>query len=177
MSFISISDALLLMGRSATLTEWAHFVKTDRKANLSYWWIYCRHCVIAAILKMDPERRDANITNLECIRRYIETLPTPGTPAVPGSSTDVPVPLIGRRSVMRAHLAQCIHASPILPNPIMKPRAGRRGVHCSMAEWAHFDRLENQGYAYTVSLRLHLYAVYSRESHMLMYAASCVVDI
>ncbi|EQC42354.1 hypothetical protein SDRG_00092 [Saprolegnia diclina VS20] len=130
------------MGRACSLTEWAHFVKTSHKANLSYWWVYCRHCVIAAITSSSPPGRNiASINTPDALQAFIGTLPPPTA-----ASTTEPRPLVGRRSVMKAHLAQCLHASAIPPNPIIKRRAGKRGVHCAIAEWAHFDRLEQDGY-------------------------------
>ncbi|OQR84309.1 hypothetical protein ACHHYP_13572 [Achlya hypogyna] len=129
------------MGRACSLTEWAHFVKTAHKANLSYWWVYCRHCVIAAIAAAEPDRQIAAINTPEALHAFVGQLPPPDA-----ESTAGPRALVGRRSVMKAHLAQCVHASAIPPNPIVKRRAGKRGVHCAIAEWAHFDRLEKEGY-------------------------------
>ncbi|KDO29812.1 hypothetical protein SPRG_22139 [Saprolegnia parasitica CBS 223.65] len=131
------------MGRACSLTEWAHFVKASHKANLSYWWVYCRHCVIAAIAASSPGRDIASINTPDALQAFIATLPMPTAASTEATE---PRPLVGRRSVMKAHLAQCLHASAIPPNPIVKRRAGKRGVHCAIAEWAHFDRLEQNGY-------------------------------
>ncbi|KAG9413413.1 hypothetical protein AC1031_012630 [Aphanomyces cochlioides] len=142
------------MGRTCSLTEWAHFIKTTHKASTSYWWVYCRHCVTAAMHPSSSGTPSATSTSAATssttptakeIQEYVDKLPLPSstTASEPNEALQA---LVGRRSVMKAHLAQCVHASPIPPNPIVKRRAGKRGVHCAIAEWAHFHRLDNQGY-------------------------------
>ncbi|KAF0686617.1 Aste57867_21589 [Aphanomyces stellatus] len=172
------------MGRTCSLTEWAHFIKTTHKASMSYWWVYCRHCVIAA-MNASPDAAAVGSTHLgnsKSLQEFIDKLPPPSSAAasaaapspttlvsLDGAFTAAPPSsngggtssttttdhmtsatslhaLVGRRSVMKAHLSQCVHASPIPPNPIVKRRAGKRGVHCAIAEWAHFHRLDKEGY-------------------------------
>ncbi|RHY98951.1 hypothetical protein DYB26_004424 [Aphanomyces astaci] len=136
------------MGRTSSLTEWAHFVKTSHKASTSYWWVYCRHCVLAAMAAAAGDQSTTNQPPAKAMHDFVDTMPVP-TAAAAASTTDAEQtlhPLVGRRSVMKAHLAHCIHATPMPSNPIVKRRAGKRGVHCAIAEWAHFHRLEKEGY-------------------------------
>ncbi|RMX63157.1 hypothetical protein DD238_007404 [Peronospora effusa] len=131
------------MGRGCSLNEWTHFQKLSEEghvSNSSYWYVLCRHCVTGFEQKQ---------------------------------LLNAPVKLTGRRSAMRAHLKSCpmyAHQYKIEQIALEKKSTvqsiddgvsagekrkrktkrksgeGRNKKHCMMEEWAHFNRLEDEGY-------------------------------
>ncbi|KAG7383794.1 hypothetical protein PHYBOEH_009788 [Phytophthora boehmeriae] len=141
------------MGRGCSMDEWAHFQKLPeegRVPNSSYWYVICRHCMLAYEQKQLPNAPEKLTGRRSAMHSHLKSCPIYGaeynmelkakaeaeaaeaTATDPTEGSTAATSITTATSKKRKRRSNGVH--------------GGRGKHCMMEEWEHFNRLREDGY-------------------------------
>ncbi|KAF4321539.1 hypothetical protein G195_003632 [Phytophthora kernoviae 00238/432] len=138
------------MGRGCTMDEWAHFQKLPeegRVPNSSYWYVMCRHCMLAYEQKQ-LQNAPAKITGRRsAMHAHLKACP------IYGAEYNMEQQAKAEVDAQEAEdtATDLTDASTTTTTGKKRKRRssglrGGRGKHCMMEEWEHFNRLQEDGY-------------------------------